>query len=280
MTGRPTARSAVLEAARAYMAMGWAVFPVDGKVPATRHGVKDASTEERLARIWFERHPDRGVALATGRPSGVWALDLDTQEAVERLVELQREHGELPRTVASRTRKGYHLLFRMPAEGDVRNSASRVAEGIDVRGTGGYVVLPPSRHPTGTRYRWHPGRGPDELRPAHAPSWLLSLVQPDPEPSRPEIPSGSGLPTDRPHRPEYVRAAIEEECLELARTPEGRRNDRLNEAAFSLGRFVATGEADAARLADALTLAARQAGLGRREIRKTIDSAFKARGVR
>jgi len=73
----------VEDAARAYMGSGWQVFPLRGKLPATTHGVLDASTEERLAGIWFERFPDRGVGLATGEPSGVWALDLDSEDATK-----------------------------------------------------------------------------------------------------------------------------------------------------------------------------------------------------
>ena len=40
---------------------GWRVLATNGKIPATRNGVKDASTENRLASIWFARHPERGA---------------------------------------------------------------------------------------------------------------------------------------------------------------------------------------------------------------------------
>jgi hypothetical protein len=76
-----------------------------------------------------------------------------------------------------------------------------------------------------------------------------------------------------------VSKAIEMEALELAHTGEGNRNNRLNEAAFSLARFVATGEADPGKLADLLAIAARHAGLPEDEIEKTIRSAFHAREV-
>ena len=73
---------------------------------------------------------------------------------------------------------------------------------------------------------------------------------------------------------------FERECIELAHTGEGNRNNRLNEAAYSLARFVATGEANAGALVDLLTLAARHAGLGPHEIKLTIESAFGAHGVK
>lgn len=220
---KPYTATMIDEALR-YMEIGWLVFPVDGKVPATRHGVKDAGTEERLAKIWYKEHPDRGVALATGRPSGVWALDLDSQEAVDLLVDLQREHGDLPTTVTSKTKKGYHLLWQMPEVGDVRNSASKVAPGIDVRGTGGYIVLPPSPHPDGGVYRWANGRAPEQVRIASAPDWLLEKVR------------GGGEERAEPAGPIPDRIS------------EGGRNQTLTSLAGSLRRRGASKEAILAAL--------------------------------
>ena len=170
-------RGLIEEAALEVMARGWAVFPVKGKIPVTSSGVLDASTEERMAEIWFERHPTRGMAIATGEPSGLWVLDLDGPEAAQRFVGLQEKHGTIEKGVASKTARGFHLFFSMPPDGDVRNSASKVAQGIDVRGTGGYVVSPPSPHPEGEAYRWVEGRGPDDTPLTAAPPWLLELVR-------------------------------------------------------------------------------------------------------
>jgi len=288
-TGNPMVREAL-----AYMARGWAVGPTwgldpsrpsgcacpdpgcnsPGKHPVTRHGCKDFSTSERLARIWWERQPSRGVALATGEPSGVWALDVDGEAGAVALGELTARHGRLPDTVTSRTGGGgWHLLYRMPEARDVRNSASRVAPSVDVRGTGGYIVLPPSGHVSGRGYEWLAGRGPHDLPLADAPSWLSDLVAP------PEVERTPAPMPDAPRGSRYVRAAIEAECRELARTPQGSRNDRLNVAAFNLARFITAGEADAPAVARALAHAAAQAGLGEREIARTLESAFGARGA-
>lgn len=191
----------MVDAALSYMAMGWAVFPVEGKVPTTSHGCKDASTEERMAGIWWERHPYRGIALATGEPSGVWVLDLDGEEGKEAFVEMQAKYGRIPQTVASRTGSGYHLFFTMPADCDIRNSASQVAPKVDVRGTGGYVVIPPSPHPNGRNYEWLKDRGPENTDIMEAPEWLIALVT-SPKVEAPsgervtipdEIPEGGGI---------------------------------------------------------------------------------------
>jgi hypothetical protein len=107
-----------------------------------------------------------------------------------------------------------------------------------------------------------------------APEWLLHLVLVRPPETFPEPRELPDIYGDR-----YVRAAIEAECDELARTSEGSRNQRLNTAAYSLARFVAAGKVDVGTVARSLAYAAAQAGLGRGEIEKTIRSAFKARGV-
>jgi hypothetical protein len=166
----------MLEVARGYMERGWHVFPVTGKVPATEHGLNDASTDESMAASWWGTSSGRGIGLATGKTSGVWVLDLDGEEGREAFVALQEREGRIDRTLAARTGNGVHLYFRMPANADVRNSASKVGPHIDVRGSGGYVVAPPSPHPSGKAYAWVEGRSPADVRPANAPRWLLDLV--------------------------------------------------------------------------------------------------------
>lgn len=76
-----------------------------------------------------------------------------------------------------------------------------------------------------------------------------------------------------------MEAAIERECSALARTPEGQRNEALNRAAFALGRFISSGEADPRTVARALAYAAARAGLEPRETERTLQSAFRARGL-
>ena len=171
---RGVIESAALEA----MARGWAVFPVKGKKPLKNtHGFKDASTEARLAGIWFERHPDRGLAVATGTPSDVWVLDLDSQEAIVRIAGLQEEHGAFPKTVTTKTHNGFHIFFRMPDDEHIGIGQDVIGKGVDLRGTGGYAVIPPSPHPDGGHYGWAPGRSPEEIAIAHAPQWLVDMVK-------------------------------------------------------------------------------------------------------
>lgn len=159
-----------------YMDRGWGVFPVHGKVPVTEHGLHDATTEPDGADKWWPDGTDRGIGLATGEASGVWVVDLDGDEGRQAFVELQERHEQLPPTVASKTGNGVHLFFRVPPGQEIRNSASKIAPKIDVRGTGGYVVLPPSPHPSGKQYEWVKGRSPDDLDVGYAPTWLVTAA--------------------------------------------------------------------------------------------------------
>jgi hypothetical protein len=254
---------------------GWSVFPVLGKKPIEgSRGLHDASRDFDLIETRWPEGTTRGLAIATGHPSRVWVLDLDGPDAIDRFLDLQHEHGKIPATVTTRTRRGFHLFFRMPAEGDVRNSASKVADGIDTRGTGGYVLIAPSPHPDGGVYEWAKGRSPDELVPIEAARWLLRMVQKQP----------AREPTPRPlpnlaHGEPYIEAAIRAECAAVASAPEGVRNDTLNRAAHALARFVADGRAPMYDTVRRLASAAARAGLSEAEILKTVKSAFHARGV-
>lgn len=262
------------EIIRAAVAYRLPVFPVAGKVPLTRHGVKDATTVEAKIRLWFGMcsGPNLGIGIATGHRLRcgryLAVLDVDVKGDAggdTSLAAAAEASGELiPDTWTVQTPSGgTHFYFGTPEP--LRNRVAFLP-GLDVRGRGGYVVAPPS-----------PGyrllrRG----KVADAPTWFLEALRPKPAPARPtaapEIPRGE-------IGPRYVEVAIERECAAVASAPEGTRNDTLNRAAFSLARFVAEGRADAGGVIRALTIAAVFSGLDEHEIEKTIGSAFGARRV-
>jgi hypothetical protein len=168
-----TAAGAMLAAALAYAEAGLHVFPLKprSKVPATLDGLKSATTDAEQLRAWWERWPEANVAILAGAESRVVVLDVDAQHGgAGSLRELERRHGELPKTARVLTGGGgQHVYFRHPGP-EVRNSAGRLGSGLDVRGDGGYVVAPPSVHENGRAYHW--------MRPlrrgiANVPGWLL-----------------------------------------------------------------------------------------------------------
>ena len=79
--------------------------------------------------------------------------------------------GALPATIEAITAKGRHLYFRQPEQA-IGNTVRRLGPGLDTRGDGGYVLAPPSVHPSGTLYAW--GRTAGVF--ADAPGWLFELL--------------------------------------------------------------------------------------------------------
>lgn len=138
----------LLRAALGYAAQGLHVIPLKprDKVPLTAHGGKDATTDPAQIRAWWTQWPDANIGIATGKVSGFWVLDLD---------------GAYPDTwpplgiePTVKTARGVHYYFRCPEGTEIKNRAKIGGEQIDVRGDGGYVIAPPSIHPSGVRYEF------------------------------------------------------------------------------------------------------------------------------
>jgi hypothetical protein len=151
------------------------VFPCSprAKTPATVHGVKDATTNLDTVRQWWRAVPDYNVAVATGSLSSIFVVDVDSLDAEAELRKLELKYGSLPCSVEVITARGRHIYFKLPTAMAVRNSASRIAPGIDVRGEGGYVLVPPSVHPSGRCYCWSVDTAKTFADP---PEWLLAKI--------------------------------------------------------------------------------------------------------
>ena len=165
--------SSLLDFALAYACAGFAVFPCKphGKEPITKHGFKDASRDENQIRNWWTRAPNANVGIATGAPSGLIVVDIDSLEGAKLLLKLTERFGALAPTHRVVTHKGSHFYFELPPNcGAVPSSAEG---GLDIRADRGYVIAPPSIHPDGGSYKWDCA-SPDEM--AIAPQWLLAFA--------------------------------------------------------------------------------------------------------
>jgi hypothetical protein len=166
----PQTSMSVADAIASYASrMNFAVFPclTDQKIPATAHGFQDATKDtDRIRKCWAQR-PDLNVAIATGRASGVVVIDVDVHKGGdESLVELEKRYGKLPTTLSAVTpRGGQHHYFRYP--GETIPNAVDIVPGVDVRGDGGYVLLPPSKV-NGNAYEWD-----ERTEPVPLPTWLM-----------------------------------------------------------------------------------------------------------
>jgi hypothetical protein len=242
-----------------------------GKHPLSRHGLHDATTDPAVIESWWRNSPHANPALRTGlRPNGagVIVLDIDPDHHGDNgLARLVAAHGPLPATLEVVTGGGGRHLYFAHAGPPVPNSAGRLGPGLDIRGDGGYVLVPPSVHAAGGRYRWI-------QRPLRAmPDWLTDLARP----GRRE----PGEPTERATRPvhqpgAWAAAALAAETQSVRTATEGTRNHTLNRAAFALGQLVGAGHLDPDDVAAMLTNAALAAGLAPAETRATITSGLRA----
>lgn len=180
----------MLKAALEYVSSGFAVFPCChpdafgdcgcgrqhrdrevGKVPLTRHGLSDATQTVSGVQDLWSRFPLANIGIAV--PAWCFVLDIDREKnGYESLARLQDRFGALPETrLVTTGGLGQHYYYR--TDSPIRNT-TRLAglDGVDIRGPGGYVIAPPSRHRSGRRYVvssiWD---GPI----APAPAWLIDL---------------------------------------------------------------------------------------------------------
>jgi hypothetical protein len=160
----------LIEAAVAYAGRGFPVFPCKGKVPLTEHGFQDASTDPEAVMTWWTRWPTANVGMPTGEASGIVVLDVDVQHGgAGTLTALEREHGKLPATVEILTPSGgRHYWF---SHQPLRSTVGVLGDGIDTRGEGGYVVLPPSVGENGRLYKFVRKGERAEL-----PAWVFEIL--------------------------------------------------------------------------------------------------------
>lgn len=136
----------LLASALWYAEQGVDVFPCrpGEKVPATKHGLKDATADAETIREWWARIPRANIGLATGGMFDV--LDIDDWLHVNTAVEAIIEEGF---GFVATPRGGSHIYLRASGDGNATN----LVPGVDFRGVGGYVLAPPSVLPNG-KYRW------------------------------------------------------------------------------------------------------------------------------
>jgi putative DNA primase/helicase len=253
-----------------------AVFPVveGGKKPAVKMGVKAASKNRNMIKKHFSANPNLNYAVAMGSPSKIFAVDLDGPEGVANFRQLETAYGRSARTVTVRTPNGWHLYFRAPKY-RIPNSVSGIANHIDIRGDGGYVVGPGSRTPDGV-YRFASGRSLADVEIAQAPAWLLKMIVPPVSPANESAKPAEISKIDRERAVTYADAARQREVDRLSKAPQHQRNHTLNRCAFKLGQFLPYGLLDRQSVAEQLAPVALKIGLDEAEIRPTIESGLTA----
>lgn len=257
------------EAADRLAMSGIPVFPCvpGGKRPLTDHGFHEASSGAARVGTWWRRWPSANIGIPTGSTSGVEVVDVDRKpggNGFDAFVRARRAGLVADWLAVVRTPSGGAHFYYPAHPGRRQASWQAAAVRIDFRGTGGYVIVPPSivttEHGSAT-YALAAGCS-REPQPVDA-TRLREFLDPRPEPAE-----------------RWARGPIRSEDARrmaawVALRAEGERNRglfwascRLSEAGLSLPEIV-----------DALAQAGARAGLPPREVVTTIRSAYRATHV-
>ncbi|WOH74025.1 phage/plasmid primase, P4 family [Bradyrhizobium sp. NDS-1] len=251
-------------AALAYAAKGWPVFPchpetkqplvkgdadpATGKAIPGSGGLKKATKDEAQIEAWWRKYPNAMIGVPTGAPIAAFVVDIDAgtdsktgevYDAAEILGRLEATLGcPLPLTRVCRTpRGGLHLYFRLPEGGGAmpRNRAG-ILKRIDVRGDGGYVIVPPSLRSDGAGYIW---QGEEDAAEACASDELLRFLAATAR--RDSLPQTSARASSKEA---YGLKALADEIRALRGAVDGTRNDTLFHSSIKLAQLVASGNLD------------------------------------
>lgn len=126
-----------------------------GKHPLTKNGLKDGTTDPEQIQAWWQKNPDANVAIVTGQASGLVVIDIDLPNGFNSFERMLQEGFQLPDDTlfCLSGGGGLHIYLRHPGDIIVPNRTG-FRPGIDIRGDGGYIIVPPSVHQSGKQYYW------------------------------------------------------------------------------------------------------------------------------
>lgn len=157
----------IVEAAQQYIKLGLPIIPLRGKTPAISQWQLFTANAVNL-RFWFG-NKRCNIGLRTGE-SGYVVVDTDTDAAEE----WARTRLSVTPVMARSGSGSIHRYFQTPPRKAIRNrQAWKGIHGLDIRGQGGFIVMPPSIHPdTGKKYEWLAPLSPPDQLPRFSPTWI------------------------------------------------------------------------------------------------------------
>lgn len=261
----------MLDAALSYAARGVPVFPCSArsKQPCLSKkeggkGYKDATTDEAIIRAWWSRWPTAMIGMPTGEITGVVVFDVDVKDGVNGYAALHA--ATLPQNTpqVATPSGGLHLYYRQPAGVKVKSATGGVLEkqfgpGLDTRGEGEFVIVPPSVNADGKTYRWNSDFKIADALPV--PEHLLKYIA--------KTKSNGHAPLNR---------SLSEAVKKIAEASSGHRHGELNKQTFLIGQLVSAGLLDDAT-ARATLIEAGLAAMGparAEEIERTVADGLAA----
>ncbi|HPH40497.1 MAG TPA: phage/plasmid primase, P4 family [Candidatus Fermentibacter daniensis] len=267
MTSNAFATTVLLQAALGYAAGGWFVFPCNAaKAPLIRGGFKSATLDEQTITGWWGRWPNAAIGISAG-PSHLLVFDADKKHGTDGVMffeEFCREREiELAGAFITATPSGgrHYIYCYDHSINPISSSVGRVAPGVDVRGEGGYIIVPPSVISTGSYECLSEWSG----SPITAPLELVQLAA--------NVRNGTD---SEDKKRSNASGCLMYQMRSVASTPEGGRNDQLNRAAFILSPQIVYGYLAEDEVVEGLTSAALEAGLTLEETQRTIQSGLQA----
>ncbi len=167
-----------------YRSMGLSIFPVQAgeKLPLIKW--KEFQTRlpnEEEIKTWWTQWPEADIGCVTGNISDRFVLDVDGETGKQSI-----EGRDLCGGLRVRTRNGFQYHYRMVDKSYPTTTLANIlpnktdpskSGGVDVRGEGGYVKLPPSKCSDGSRYEWLDNLNAPRVE---APGWLVELLDREP----------------------------------------------------------------------------------------------------
>ena len=169
-----------------YRDLGLSVIPL--KYGDKRPIIEWKEYQERIpsedeVKEWFSKDKVN-IAIVCGRVSGnLVVLDFDDMDTFKEWYErVDKEHPDLRdlilKTWMVETGKGIHVYFRLKDPSLVPRTKPKVEKKpIDIKGEGGYVVAPPSLHPSGKQYLFRMGNPNDEIAVIEDPRLWSELLE-------------------------------------------------------------------------------------------------------
>ncbi|MGD0141271.1 MAG: bifunctional DNA primase/polymerase [Tepidisphaeraceae bacterium] len=187
-----------LDFALAYRQLGWSVIPVR---QGTKRGIvkwkQYQATLPTISEIrgWWAQWPDAGIGLILGPASGVFAIDVDGKEGYDALIAQLGAEPVAPKAMSgSGDPFKMHLFFRHPP----CRTKSRMTpwhSKLEFRGHAGLIVLAPSKHKSGNRYRWVDRMGLEDRPLPGLPEQVLKALG---VPAAKPLPAASVQPASVP----------------------------------------------------------------------------------
>ena len=195
-----------VEDALSYARAGWPIFPLHtivegkcscrngsechspGKHPRNSHGHNEGTSDEAQITRWWKQWPNSNIGLWC---KGLIVVDVDPRNggdaSLEDLFSTKADRYGFETLTALTGGGGHHYIFSAP---DEKGYDCKPVPGIEIKSSGGLIVISPSTHISGRQYQWED----DSVPIAPAPKWLLDmLTQPEKSAERPAF---TGKPLD------------------------------------------------------------------------------------